>query len=170
MAEMLKTGSFFQRLLTIGLHSAIGFVTGYIFAFLTLLFLGIMPNSNDLSQIGLAQQTRALWLTFYIACGMGVLVPIVAKIRISRFWLCYCIVFGLIAAIPVWPGKSSIVGASFQMPHPFATIYISSGISLLKIIFLSLHMLTAFVVSLVLWSIWPKGENQNNVKEKSVAE
>lgn len=130
-------------------RSAIGFAAGFIVACFVLVFLGELPPHNDLSQPELDQQSRSLWLAFYIACGVAVFVAVAGRLRISKFWLWFFVAFGVICIIPFWPHKDGSL-------LPLATPYVNFGFHVADAVLLAIHIGIALAVSAAIHWVWPQ--------------
>jgi hypothetical protein len=121
-------------------RGAIGFIAGLIVAWFVLLFLGVLHGHTDLSLPALEQEYRGRWILFYIACGTAVFAMIGGKIRISKFWKYFIVVFGVIALIPAWPSKSGTL-------LPLGTPYVNWGFETSDLYLLAVHASIAFAIA-----------------------
>ena len=128
-------------------RAAIGFVAGLVVACFVLVFVGQLPPHSDLSERELDQQAHALWLALYIACGMAVITVAAGRLRIPRFWLWFCLAFGVLCIIPFWPSKSGLL--------PLATPYVNSGFRTADAILMAIHITAAVAIAASLNRLWP---------------
>jgi hypothetical protein len=130
-------------------RAAIGFAAGFLIACFVLVFLGHLPPHGDLSQPELEQQTRSLWLAFYVACAVALLAAAAGRLRLSKFWLWSCVAFGVICLIPFWPSKSGDL-------LPLATPYVNFGFRPTDVSsLLAIHVGVALAIAAIIQWVWP---------------
>jgi hypothetical protein len=147
---MAKTSSKLDSAVGTLKRGVIGFVAGFVVACFVLVFNGTLPAgpSNDLNALEIDQQTRSLWMAFYIAIGIAVLTMIAGRVRLSQFWLWFVLAFGVICVVPFWPHKDGSL-------LPFATPYVNFGFHATDAIILSVHVSIALAVAAIIQWIWP---------------
>ena len=106
-----------KMLLTAVKRALAGFVAGFILACFALTILGMLPPHADLSSSELEQRNREVLLALKIGAGAGILSVLAGGIRVSRYWVWFCAVFGIICFIPFWPHKSGVL--------PLGTVYVN---------------------------------------------
>ncbi|MDB5341066.1 MAG: hypothetical protein JWN70_6685 [Planctomycetaceae bacterium] len=124
-------------------RGGIGFVAGFICAIMVLVFVDWLPPHRDLSQPGLEQQARSLWLATAIASGVAIFAMFAPTIRVSQFWLWFAVVFGGIAVIPVgqFPDGTLV---------PFGTYYVNLGFQSEKARILGINISAALVIAAII--------------------
>ena len=145
---MAKFTSILNAVINLLKRGTIGFVAGFIVVVFALVFLGMLLPHNDLSQPELDQQSRSLWIAFCIACGTGIASTLIGKRPVSRYWLWFCVAFGLICVIPFWPHKGNGL-------LPFGTPYVNFGFHSGDAIILAVHVSIALTVAAIIHWLWP---------------
>jgi hypothetical protein len=96
-----------------------------------------------------------LWLALLIACGAGFVAVLAGGMRVSKYWLWFCVTFGAICLIPYWPHKSGLL--------PLGTVYVNRGFwEEYRTACLAVHI----VLSLVLAAIIHRASLMLNATEK----
>ena len=78
-----------------------------------------MPPSSDLNLIELERSRHSIDIAYYVAGAFALIAMVLGRLRVSRFWLLFCIAFGVICLVPFWPGK-------YGTWQPFGTPYVYS--------------------------------------------
>lgn len=128
-------------------RAAIGFVAGLVVAWFVLLFFGQLRGHNDLSQRELDQEIGAIWLALYIACGIAVVAVAAGRLRLPRFWLWFCLAFGVLCVIPFWPHKDGGL-------LPLATPYVNADFQSADAVSLTIHIAVALVIAASMNRVW----------------
>ncbi len=129
-------------------NAAVGFVAGFVVACFVLCFLGKLPLHNDLNQLGLDEQSRSLLLACCFGCGVALLAAFAPRLKCSRFWLWFCVAFGIICLVPFWPGKDGSL-------LPLATPYLNYGFRAADTVLLAIHMGMALCLAALGHWLWP---------------
>jgi hypothetical protein len=80
---------------------------------------------------------------------VAVVAVVAAWLRLSTFWLWFCIAFGVICAIPFWPHKDGSL-------LPLATPYVNFGFRAADAILLAVHVGVALAVAAAIHWLWPQ--------------
>lgn len=136
-------------------HFVIGFAAGFLIAGFVLAFLGYLKLHPDLNQLERLQERQAELVVLCFACVSGVFAMCFATRRISRYWLWFTVVFGVISAIPFWENKDGSL-------LPFATPYVNFGYQTIDGIVLGMHVVISMLVAAVVHWAWLRTRRNDN--------
>jgi hypothetical protein len=86
---------------------------------------------------------------------VALLAMLVGGTRISRYWLCFCVTWGVICVVPFWPHKD---GSLLPLGTPYVNFGGTRGVGVL----LAMHTLSAALIAAALH--WLVKRNERSVK------
>jgi hypothetical protein len=104
-------------------RGVVGFVAGWIVAcfVLTLLGAALMVPASELSILGIENRNRALWIATVVALVLSLIVMVLGRTGVSRFWFWFAVAYGITCVVPT----SRHEGGHLL---PFVTPYLNFGI------------------------------------------
>jgi hypothetical protein len=104
-------------------RGAVGFVTGFIVACFVLTLVGapLMVPASELSIFEIENRNRALRIATGVALGLSLVVMVLGRTGVSRFWFWLAVAYGLTCVVPIYRHKGGHL-------LPFVTPLLNFGI------------------------------------------